>query len=80
MIGIADLIRECKNNAFEANRRLNEYTDAIHKDSTEGIGDNTGGLDEIGQIVSDLATSMDDLGNVVTALEDRVTALEGEKA
>lgn len=76
-MNFAEAIRECKERINAATQRLNEYTDGIHKVSTDSIGDNAGGVDELGQVVSDLAASTDDLATVVSSLDERITALEG---
>lgn len=79
-MNFTEAIRECKERINAAMQRLNEYTDGIHKVSTDGIGDNAGGVDELGQVVSDLAASTDDLATVVSALDERVKTLEGGKS
>lgn len=76
---INELIREAKDNAREANQRLNEYTDNIHNTSTENISLNAGGVGELGSIVSDLATSVAELGEVVSAQAEEIEKLKGEK-
>lgn len=73
---VIDAIKECKELAQEAVQRVNEYADNIHANSKNEIGDNAGGLDELGQMVSDLAESIDDLGSTISALDERITALE----
>lgn len=38
---------------------------------------NAGGVDELGQIASDLTTSVDDLGSTLSDINERLTKLEG---
>lgn len=70
---MSEAIKGAKDAAFEANKRLNEYTDSIHKQSTDDIGANAGGVDELAGLVSDLLEKVD-------AIDKRVAALEGGKA
>lgn len=74
---IIKMVREAKELAQKTNQRMSEYVDGVHAASTGSIGDNAGGLDELGQMVSDITESIDDLGTTISALDERITALEG---
>lgn len=67
---INELIREAKDNAREANQRLNEYTDGIHAASTDGIDTNAGGVADLAEIISSYEER-------ISALETELTALKG---
>lgn len=72
-------IREAKELAQRACQSINEYADSIHKGSTENISVNAGALDEIGQAISDLSDSIDDIASTVSSLDERLNKLEGNK-
>lgn len=73
MNNINELIREAKDNAREANRRLNEYADGIHTASTDGIDTNAGGVADLAEIISSYEER-------ISALEKEVENLEGDKS
>lgn len=73
MSNIMALIREAKDNAFEANQKLSEYTDEIHAASTDGIDTNAGGVADLAEIISSYEER-------ISALEKEVENLKGDKS
>lgn len=49
-------------------------------DLSENATTNTGGIDDLGQVASDLAASADDLATALSALDERIAALEEAKS
>lgn len=49
-------------------------------DLSENTATNTGGIDDLGQVASDLAASADDLATAISALDERIAALEEAKS
>ena len=61
-------------------RMLSDYSDGLHKTSTDRIDTQAGGISDLGDAVGDSTAGMDDLATTIADLVERVSALEQKEA
>lgn len=63
-------------------KMLSDFSDDLHKVSTEAIADNTTALVDLGDVTegnnSDSESALAELADMITALDERITALEAK--
>lgn len=63
-------------------KMLSDFSDGLHKVSTEAIADNTNALVDLGDVTegnnSDSESALAELADMITALDERITALEAK--
>lgn len=63
-------------------RMLSDFSDSLHKESTEAIADNTSALVDLGDVTegnnSDSESAMAELADMVASIDERIAALEAK--
>lgn len=72
---VSQLIREALN---VSEKKLSDYTEISHKESTDNITDNEDAILEASEDISDNEVSILELSDIVSDLLGRVEALEGK--
>jgi hypothetical protein len=60
-------------------KQLSDFSDMLHKDSKNGIGENEDGLLDIASVADENSGCVVELGELVNDLEERLTALESKE-
>lgn len=61
-------------------RMLSDYSDGLHKTSTDRLDTQAGGISDLGDAAGDSAVAIDDLAATVAELVEKVSALEEKEA
>ena len=64
----------------DLNRRICDMTGGMHKDSTDRLDTQAGGISDLGDAAGDSAGAIDDLAATVAELVEKVSALEEKEA
>lgn len=63
----------------DMSKQLSDFSDMLHKDSKNGIGENEDGLLDIASVADENSGCVVELGELVNDLEERLTALESKE-
>jgi hypothetical protein len=63
----------------DISKQLSDFSDMLHKDSKNGIGENEDGLLDIASVADENSGCVVELGELVNDLEERLTALESKE-
>ena len=67
--------KEYREAIFDRFREFGGFYDDLHKTSTDGIETNSGGVDELGEIVSDSSGATDELASILSDLTAAIDEL-----
>ena len=61
----------------DMSKQLSDFSDMLHKDSKNGIGENEDGLLDIASVADENSECTLELAEMISELEDRVATIEG---